>query len=135
MSALRVLLADPDSQLREMYRNLLASYGFEVATAGNGSQCLDSLRQFHPHVLILEPELPWGQGEGMVGRIYEQPDVPQVPVMLLCAGSTDEQIATLRGLPIREAHMKPVQPSHLAERIRRLAGAEAASVPGEAPGV
>jgi CheY-like chemotaxis protein len=62
--SVRLLLADAEPGLTEIYRRALAGNGFEVATAHTSLDCLVRLRTFRPDVLVLDPELPWGQGQG-----------------------------------------------------------------------
>ena len=62
----RVLMADPDESLRPVYRGPLFEEGFELVTAASGLECVARLRDRVPDVLVLEPQLPWGGGEGVL---------------------------------------------------------------------
>jgi DNA-binding response OmpR family regulator len=79
MVPIRVLLADPDESLLAAYRGYLSQDGFEVALATNGLDCLAELRRFQPDVLVMEPALPWGWGDGVLARMRERDDVPWFP--------------------------------------------------------
>jgi hypothetical protein len=68
-------------------------------------------------LLVLEPELPWGQGEGVLALMEEEPDVPNVPVLILSA-----HLERARKCAGRAYCEKPLAPSDLAEHIRRLGG-------------
>ena len=63
---IRVLLADPDRSLTAVYRKPLSREGFEVVAAFSGLECVARLREQVPDVLVLEPQLPWGGGEGIL---------------------------------------------------------------------
>ena len=54
-----------------------------MATARDGLACVAQLREFRPAVLVLDPALPWGWGDGVLARMREEADIPTVPVILL----------------------------------------------------
>jgi DNA-binding NtrC family response regulator len=118
----RILLADPDARLLALYRAFLAQHGYEVETCSDGLGCLDRLRAFRPHLLVLDPDLPWGRGEGVLSLMADG-DVPAAPVVLVAA-SVAAQRAFLDGhFPVRSVLFKPVTPDRLADDIRSALGA------------
>lgn len=120
MIVIRVLLADPDESLLASYRDYLTGDGFEVATATGGLDCVAQLRWFQPHVLILEPDLPWGSGDGVLALMQDHTDVPQVPVIVLSATQRVANQSHDGVFPIRDYQVKPLAPHLLAQRIRQL---------------
>ena len=120
--SMRVLLADSESLLTEMYRRALSGYGFAVAVAQDVSSCLAELRTFRPNVLVLDPDLCGGEDEDVLARLREENDLPLVPVILLCATYRPEYQAALTGLPASGCYQKPLLPNQLADRIQILLG-------------
>ena len=114
----RVLIADHDEQLRQRYSAFLTRDGFQVATAASGLECADQLRRFRPDVLVLEPELPWGQGDGVLALMHEESDVRIASVIVLTAGRNVEGLSRVLDFPIDEFERKPLEPSQLAREIR-----------------
>ncbi len=117
----RVLIADPDEYLLDNYRDYLGQHGFEVATVTTGMECVKRLREFFPHVLVLEPSIPWGWGDGVLSMMREEADVPLVPVIVLTHGRNREVLYRLAPFEIDDYHVKPLRPKRLAERIRAVA--------------
>jgi CheY-like chemotaxis protein len=120
MKPIRVLLADHDPSLRSLYSRGLPLLGFEVATAASGLDCVAMLRSFRPDVLVLEPDLLWGQGEGVLARMREDADVPSVPVLLHYKGVPPERYKQLCVPPVEGDFMKPLSVSGLVDRINRI---------------
>jgi DNA-binding response OmpR family regulator len=118
----RLLLADAEPGLTELYRRALARDGFEVAVAHTSLDCLARLRTFRPDVLVVDPELPWGQGQGLLARLRQEPDVRRLSVILLCAAYRPEYRAALVDFASAECYQKPVSPGQLADRLRLLLG-------------
>jgi CheY-like chemotaxis protein len=83
---IRVLIADPDKSLLVIYREVLSRDGFDVTTAPSGLECIARLRERVPHVFVLDPQVPWGGGDGVLAIIGEVPELAIVPVMVLTSG-------------------------------------------------
>ena len=94
--------------------------GFDVITAANGLECVAALRAFAVHLLVLDPELLWGWGDGVLAVMCEQSDVPMVPVIVLSSGNNPRAVDSLPAFPICDHQVKPLPPDQLAERICKL---------------
>jgi len=116
----RVLIADPDEYLLDQYRDYLEQHGFEVATATTGVECVEQLRECAPDVLVLEPSIPWGCGDGVLAIMHEEPDVPLVPVFVLTYGRDRSVLYRLAPFKIDDYQVKPLRANRLAQRIRSL---------------
>ena len=118
----RVLIADPDEYLLDHYRDYLEQHGFEVATATTGVECVERLRECAPDVLVLEPSIPWGWGDGVLAMMHEQSDIPVVPVIVLTYGRDRSVLYRLAPFKIDDYQIKPLRANRLAQRIRSLVG-------------
>jgi DNA-binding response OmpR family regulator len=114
------LIADPDASLPAAYREPLLREGFELGTAASGLDCVARLRERVPDVLVLEPQMPWGGGEGVLAVMSESPDLATVPVMILTSSSDPHDLKGLERFPISDYHVKPLAPDRLAGRLRGL---------------
>ncbi len=121
METVRVLLADSDQYLRDSYREELTQHGLEVATAADGLVCLAQLRQFRPHVLVLDPSLPWGGGDGILALMLDDAELPQIPVIVLATGCDRSSLYRLARFYVQGYHVKPLDTRELAERIHTVA--------------
>lgn len=84
---IRVILADDQVMFREGLRKLLQAGGQVdvLATAGDGRQALDLVRDLKPQVAVVETTLPLLNGLEVTRLI--QRDHPAVKVLLLCGSS------------------------------------------------
>lgn len=117
---IRVLLVDPDESLQTVYLDPLAQEGFELRTANSGLECVAQLRQREPDLLVLEPQLPWGGGDGVLAIMGEAPRLASVPVMVLTACHDPEVLNRVARFPVSDYQLKPLAPYRLAEKLRRL---------------
>lgn len=123
---LRVLIADSDASLLESYREYLDGHGFKVAVVANGIDCVAMLREFLPQVLVLEPSLSWGGGDGVLAIMDEQ-HLNYIPVVVLTYGRDSGALYRLAPYRIADYLLKPQSPRRLAERIKALVSRQ----PGE----
>ena len=119
-TAVRVLMADPDPSLPAVYRGPLSRAGFQLRTAVDGLECVGRLRERVPDVLVLEPEIPWGGGDGVLARMGEVPELAAVPVMILTSCRDPNILRRVARFPICDYYLKPLAPDRLAGRLRTL---------------
>ena len=115
--SIRVLVPDPDELLLEVFEQSLARHGFEVFTATAGEDCLEKLREYLPHVLVIEPDLPDDLGARVIQLIIENSHVPTVPVVIVSRHEREQSVVPLDTL-IGAYHVKPVSMDLLAQSIR-----------------
>ena len=117
---IRVLMADPDESLPPVYREPLSREGFELGTAVSGLECVARLRERVPDVLVLEPQLPWGGGDGVLAMMGEVPQLATVPVMVLTSCHDPHVLNRVARFPVSSYHLKPLAPDRLAAKLRTL---------------
>ncbi len=79
----KILLVEDDAILVEMYQAKFELEGHEVHVATNGEECLRLLEQYHPELILLDILMPKLNGFHVLKEIKKQPDLRQIPVILL----------------------------------------------------
>ena len=120
LKPIQVLMADPDESLHPVYREPLMQEGFEVNTAFSGLECVARLRERVPDLLVLEPQLPWGGGDGVLAMMGEVEELASVPVMVLTSCRDPQLLSRVSRFPVCGYHLKPLPPYRLAKRLRAL---------------
>ena len=113
-------MADPDASLAPVYRGPLLQEGFELVMAASGLECVARLRECVPDVLVLEPQLPWGGGDGVLAMMGEVPGLAVIPVMVLTSCRDRHVLKGLARFPVSDYHLKPLAPDRLVGRLRSL---------------
>jgi carbon storage regulator CsrA len=116
----RVLIADSDGYLVDDYRRYLEQHGFEVLTATTGLECVERLRDGGPDVLVLEPSLPWGWGDGVLAMMHEERDIPTIPVIVVTHGYDRGLLYRMAPYRIDDYQTKPLTAKRLAQRIQSV---------------
>lgn len=113
----RVLLADTDKELLQMFDELLTLGDLEIITATTGPQCLAAFRQFQPEVLVLELDLPDSWSNRLLTMMRTGLDVPCVPTVIL-SRFIEERTNYLDWPMVKQFLVKPVSIARLTESIR-----------------
>ncbi|HLH51077.1 MAG TPA: response regulator, partial [Roseiarcus sp.] len=92
----RVLLADDNADMRHYIQRLLTSAGFRVEPAPDGEAALASARRVKPDLVISDIMMPRLDGFGLLSALRNDPDLREIPVLLLSARAGEE--AKVEGL-------------------------------------
>ncbi len=88
----RILVVDDDLVLRELVTLNLEAEGFSVRTASDGDQALELARELQPDLILLDVMMPGRDGLSALGELRQDPRTAEIPVALLTARATDEQV-------------------------------------------
>jgi DNA-binding response OmpR family regulator len=69
---------------------------------------------------VLEPQLPWGGGEGVLAIMGELPRLASVPVMVLTSCRDARLLEAVARFPVSDYQLKPLAPDRLAGRLRSI---------------
>ncbi len=118
----RVLVVDDDRVIQQLLEVNLELEGYEVvATAADGKEALEKIAELKPDLVILDIMMPKMDGLEVCRRLRADPDLSEIPVILLSARAQDMDIR--EGLEIgASAYLtKPFDPVELLDVVGRLA--------------
>ena len=121
--AARVLIADDDPGIRNLFGTALTRAGYIVEQAEDGDQALAASQRACPDLLLADLVMPGLTGDNLARRVREQ--CPGT-VLVFMSGYSEEQ---LHELEIKQVVFlpKPISPRELVGVVRRLLGQDAAS--------
>lgn len=94
----QVLIADRDPVVRDHCRRCLAAHGYDASLAADALQCIEQLRTWSPDLLVLDPDILWGGGEGVLEWLREVQPVKPVRVVMTdghCQRTLPEDLQSL----------------------------------------
>jgi DNA-binding NtrC family response regulator len=68
----RILIVDDEPQIRKILTVMLQENGFEIAEAGSGEEALVVWAQFHPHIALLDVNMPGMDGLATLAALRER---------------------------------------------------------------
>jgi two-component system sensor histidine kinase/response regulator len=113
-----LLIADGDAELCGVYEQFFTERGYEVETSSDGLDCLRKLCQVPPDVLVLDLDLRWGGGDGVLAWLREESPAPGMPVLLTATADYPQDSAQFIEPPVVEFLSKPFALTALLESVR-----------------
>jgi DNA-binding response OmpR family regulator len=111
-----VLIIEDDPKLNEIMSLTLRS-DFEIETVTDGRDGLNRLKEFTPHIVVLDLNLPGVPGREILTAIRSQERFAKTRVILTTA---DERQAETMTEEVDIVLLKPVSPVQLRELALRL---------------
>ncbi|NNJ09982.1 response regulator transcription factor [Chloroflexales bacterium ZM16-3] len=112
-----ILVVDDDNGLRELIRINLEHEGYAVIQAANGVQCVQSVREQRPDMVILDVMMPEMDGVEACGKVRE---FSKIPILMLTAKVQSEDVITGLDRGADDYLIKPFNMDELSARIRAL---------------
>jgi DNA-binding response OmpR family regulator len=103
----RILVVDDSPAQRHFVADCLARQGFEIITAENGKIALDKAQAIRPHLVISDYEMPVMTGFELVHALRRDPELRNVPVIMLTARDSKRDMAQMRAAGASAYLVKP----------------------------
>jgi two-component system chemotaxis response regulator CheY len=120
---LSVMIVDDSRAMRKFMRRVIDLSGFgatEYLEAADGREALDLLRDRPAGLILTDINMPVMNGEQLVERLREDPELSRIPVIVVSTDATDHRIHRMLRLGARGYVTKPFQPEQLREEMERV---------------
>ncbi|GAB4220316.1 MAG: response regulator [Acidobacteriota bacterium] len=133
---LNILVVDDSATMRKMIIRTLNLSGLpvgEIHEAGNGKQGLMMLAMHNIDLALVDINMPEMNGEEMIDRVKSNPNLKDLPVVVVSTeGSTTRIASLLARNGVGYVH-KPFTPEHLSHVVHEVTGGAYGSIVGEPP--
>ena len=109
-----ILIADDETEIRQLLRLYLEKDGYEVFEAENGVEALSILKQMEIHLVLLDIMMPQMDGYQVMRRLRQDSNIP---VIFLSAKGADEDKILGLDLGADDYITKPFNPLEAMARI------------------
>ncbi len=118
MSKSRILVVDDEPGIVDIAKTNLEGHGFIVIEAYDGEEALEKVKEEKPDLVVLDILMPEMDGWDVLERIESDPELSGIPVIMLTARVSDEDV--LRGLEAGavEYMTKPFYPEDLVAAVK-----------------
>ncbi|MCP3177645.1 response regulator [Desulfuromonas sp. KJ2020] len=120
MSKKRILIVEDEESLLKLESILLTSKGYDVTGVTNGQAALDSLAENPSDLVLLDIMLPQIDGFEVCRRIKENPQTQHIPVIMLTAKKSREDMARGEKVGADWYITKPFKSVMVIETIQRF---------------
>jgi DNA-binding response OmpR family regulator len=121
-AAVTVLVAEDDNDLRELFRTVLSSAGYEVVAVADGVAAREAIQEQPVDLVLTDMWMPKLSGLDLCKRLRSDEATRRLPVLVVSAYGSwrGREEATLAGATDYIA--KPVRPSSLLARVESIVG-------------
>jgi CheY-like chemotaxis protein len=94
-----ILIVDDNPDNLKLLRFLLVKHGYEVRAAASAESALESLKSFHPRLILLDVQLPGMDGLELAALLKADPATRDILIVAVTAYATkgDEERALAAG--------------------------------------
>jgi len=103
----RILVVDDSPAQRHYVADCLARQGFDVTTAEHGRAALDKAQVIRPALIVSDYEMPVMTGFELVHALRRDPELRQIPVIMLTARDSKRDMAQMRAAGASAYLVKP----------------------------
>ena len=113
----RILVVDDEASIRRILETRLKMVGYEVFTAADGEEAIESYQKNNPDLVILDVMMPKMDGYGVTREIRKTSETPII--ILTALGDVSERITGLE-LGADDYIIKPFSPKELEARVKAV---------------
>lgn len=131
---MRVLIVEDQDSICRMIQALVAARGFEVHSAATGSKGIEEALAWHPHVVLLDINLP-GSYDGLevCARLRADASTKDTPIIIISAMNDDEVKRKASAVGANAFYDKPFSPLALLKEIEALSKRSEARMAAASP--
>ncbi len=120
MNKKKILIVEDEESLLKLESILLISKGFEVKGVSNGRAALESVAEEIPDLILLDIMLPEIDGFEVCRRIKSEPSTRNIPVIMLTAKKSREDMVRGEKVGADWYITKPFKSAMVIETIQRF---------------
>jgi PAS domain S-box-containing protein len=113
----RVLVVDDNPDLREYVGRMLRTAGYQVEIAVDGDDALSCARRHPPSLILSDVMMPGLDGHGLLAAVRQDPDLREIPVLLMSARAGEEARVEGLGAGADDYVTKPFSARELLARV------------------
>ena len=115
-----VLVVDDDPVIQKLLQVNFEMEGYNVITASDGLEGLETARREHPDAIVLDVMMPKMDGLEVARTLKADDDTKSIPIVLLSAKAQQADLQAGQDTGADEYLTKPFDPLELLQRVATL---------------
>ena len=123
--AKKILVVDDEADVTTYFTTVLEENGYETASASNGVEAIEAVRESKPDLVSLDITMPEQSGVKTYRMIKEGEEFKGIPVLIITGIAKDFKhfISSRKQVPPPDGYLeKPVKPETLLAEVQKLIG-------------
>src|SRR3989304_2140144 len=119
MSNKRILVADDEPNLVRSLTFILQKEGYATASAANGEEALEKIKQSKPDLVFLDVMMPQKNGYEVCKEVKQEPDLRSINIIILQAKGQEADQEQGSGPAGNEFISKPFGLQEILARVKK----------------
>jgi two-component system, cell cycle response regulator DivK len=115
-----ILVVEDDEKSRRLLKDVLEHQGYAVLETDQGEIGLKLIREYHPHLVVMDIHLPGMSGLDALNVIRAEPTIAKTPVVAVTASVMGNDRERIRNAGFDGFEPKPVNLKTFLATIRGL---------------
>jgi DNA-binding response OmpR family regulator len=116
-----VVIVEDEKMLADMYATKFTMEGFVAQKANDGQTGFDLVKQVKPNIVLLDIIMPKIDGFGVLKMIKDDPELRDIPVILLTNLGQDEDIKKGKQLGAADYFVKANHtPAEVVQKVKQV---------------
>ncbi len=116
----KILTVDDSRTIRMIVKKAFKPYDCDLVEAENGMEGLAAAAKEKPDLIILDITMPVMTGIEMLHKLKQQPDLENIPVIMLTAESGKDNVMQIVKMGVKDYIVKPFKGEQLIERVSAI---------------
>lgn len=113
----KILVVDDDADIVELLQYNLTKEGYEVASAENGKQAIETAQRFNPDIILMDVMMPVMDGISSCRQLREMPAFKETYIIFLTARAEEFSEVAAFEAGADDFITKPIKPRALLSRL------------------
>lgn len=115
---MKILVVDDAGVARKIVARMVTSLGFEVTTAADGKEALDSIDRSDPPVAIITDwNMPVMDGAELARAVRSEHEIAHLPILMISSEADPRRVTRALLAGVDEYLFKPVDETMIRERL------------------
>lgn len=89
----KIVIAEDDRFISEMYATKLSAEGFEVEVANDGKEAIDAIEKIKPEIVLLDIMMPKLDGIEVLKKVRDNKELKDVSVIVLTNANEKDHVS------------------------------------------
>lgn len=117
----KILLADDDQALRQLYSLELTNQQYSIVEAVDGDDCLEKAKTEKPDLILLDIMMPKTDGIAALSKLKADEELKAIPVIMLTNFGQENLVQQAFSLGAADYLLKyKVTPAEMADKVNQV---------------
>ena len=115
----KILVADDDTDLVQMLRDMLEHEDYETFAAYEGVRAIEAAHKQKPNLILLDIQMPAGTGQSVLQALRAKDATKKIPVIVISGVQQSGLADEVKKLGAQDFILKPYEKEDLIRKIKK----------------